>query len=100
LGARLKLKPLSDWAHLELNGYPDGLDLPPYRPRVYTNVLGTLVGPGGSRANRAPLAMTSVPDSYAFVRDYLFWTEVRQGVPEIEALLASGNAEFQIPWPR
>ena len=37
-----------------------------------------------------------VPEEF---QDNLFTTEIRQGVAEIEGLLASGESEFQIPWP-
>ena len=100
LGARLHLRPLTEWAQLELNGYPDDVPRPPYRPRIHTQVLADVAGPFGSGAKNAPLASTSIPDDFEFVKDYLFWTEIRQKVPEIEALVATGETEFQIPWPQ
>lgn len=100
LGARLHLKPLTDWTQLELNGYPSGIPLPPYRARVHTQVLADVAGAFGSGAKNAPLASTSIPDDFQFVTEHLFWTEVRQRVSEIEALLATGETTFQMPWPQ
>jgi hypothetical protein len=99
LSARLHLVPLREWANLELNGYPKDATLPPYRPVFTTNVRANLSGAFGRSATNAGLASTSIPDEYDFVREQLFHSEVREGVPQIEALVATGETSFQIPWP-
>lgn len=96
LAARLRNDELRDWAKLELNGYPNDLALPQYRPKIQTQVLGNFSGPFGSGAENMGLSRGVVPEEF---RDDLFSTEVRQGVAEIESLLGSGENEFQISWP-
>lgn len=96
LAARLHYAPLREWAALESNGYPKDMSLPPYRPKVQTQVLGDFAGYGGSSLSNMGLPRANVPEDY---RDWLFTAEVRQGVAEIEGLVATGEAQFQIPWP-
>jgi hypothetical protein len=98
LSARLQHQPLRVWAQRELDGYPDDAVLPPYRPKVQTQVRGNLSGPMGSTMNGQPLTKGGIPDRLAEYREALFTIEVRQGVAEIESLLASGKHEFAIPW--
>jgi hypothetical protein len=96
LAARLQHEPLRDWAKRELEGYPPDVALPPYRPRFATQVLGNLDGGFGKVMTNAGLAPASVPEA---VRERLFMAEIRQGVAEIEQLLAGGEGTFSIPWP-
>lgn len=96
LASRLQHEPLREWAALEASGYPQDVPLPPYRPKIQTQVLGTFAGPFGSGVENMSLPRANVPEDY---RDWLFSTEVRQGVAEIEGLLASGESHFEIPWP-
>jgi hypothetical protein len=78
-------------------GYPGDAPLPPYRPKITTTVLGNLAGYFQSQMRNAPLASSVIPD--AELRDAMFTFEVRLGVPEMEALLASGEQTFTYPWP-
>ena len=96
LAARLQHEPLKEWAKLEMNGYPKDVPLPPYRPKIQTQVLGDFGGYGGSSLSNRSLPRANVPEKF---QDWLFSTEVRQGVAEIEGLTASGEPQFQIPWP-
>lgn len=96
LAARLHYAPLREWAGLESSGYPRDRPLPPYRPKIQTQVLGDFGGYGGSSLSNIGLPRANVPEEY---RDWLFTTEVRQGVAEIEGLVATGESQFQIPWP-
>src|ERR1043165_1740862 len=96
LAARLNNEELRDWAKLELNGYPDDVDLPPYRPKIHTQVLGDFSGPFGGGMRNAGVSSGVVPEEF---RANLFSTDIRQGVAEIESLLASGETQFQMPWP-
>lgn len=96
LAARLHHVPLRDWVTLESSGYPPANALPSYRPKVHTQVLGTFAGPFGSGAENLSLPKANVPEEY---RDWLFTTEIRQSVAEIEGLLNSGETHFQISWP-
>lgn len=99
LAVRLHHAPLREWAQLELNGYPDDVPLPEYRPKFGTQVLGDFVGPFGSGGKNLGLAPASIPEQFALAKEFLFSSEVRQRVAEIENLLASGETSFQIPWP-
>lgn len=99
LGVRLGHQGLKDWANLELAGYPDDADLPPYRKKFSTQVLGDLSGPYQSGMRNAGLAKSAIPDEFAWLRESLFTAEVRMGVAEIEELVASGEKTFEIPWP-
>lgn len=97
LAARLQYEPLKEWAQLELGGYPSDVPLPPYRPKFQTQVLGNFAGFGGSGARNMSLSRSPVPVD---LRDRLFSTEIRESVAQMEALLATGEATFQIPWPQ
>jgi hypothetical protein len=97
LASRLQHIPLRDWATLELSGYPPNAELPPYRGKFTTQVLGTLDGGFGARMVNVGLAPISVPDPE--LRDYLFSAETRQSVASIEQLLANSEGTYQIPWP-
>lgn len=99
LGARLRHDPLRAWAELELSGYPDDAPLPPFRPKIQTQVLGDLSGPAGGGLRNAELAPSSLPPDWEDWHDRLFTAEVRLGVPEIEGLMSSDQATAQIPWP-
>jgi AbiTii len=96
LATRLQHEPLKEWAKLEMNGYPEGAPLPPYRPRVTAQVLGNFSGPFGSAARNMSLPESVIP---AELRDGLFRIEVREGVAQIEALVDSGENQFEMSWP-
>jgi hypothetical protein len=96
LATRLQHEPLKEWTKREMNGYPEEVALPPYRPKIQTEVLGDFAGYGGSSMSNKSLPSANVPEQF---RDWLFSTEVRQGVAQIEGLVTSGESRFQIPWP-
>ncbi|HET8536796.1 MAG TPA: hypothetical protein VFL73_06415 [Solirubrobacteraceae bacterium] len=99
LAARLQHEPLRTWAARELEGYPAGVELPTYRKRFATQVLGDFSGPMGSGVKNAELPPGLLPSQLAELKEHLYFAETRQGVAEIEQLLASGEHVFQIPWP-
>jgi hypothetical protein len=99
LASRLQHAPLREWANLELKGYPDEVPLPEYRPKIGTQVLGDFAGPMGSGAKNVGLPPAAIPDQFEFAKEHLFTAQVRQGVSEIENLLASGETSFSVPWP-
>lgn len=45
LAARLGHEPFKAWVEFELNGYPDGVELPPYRRDIVGQVKANLSGP-------------------------------------------------------
>jgi hypothetical protein len=96
LATRLQHEPLKEWVKLETNGFPKEVALPSYRPKIRTEVLGDFAGYGGSSMSNKSLPSANVPEQF---REWLFSTEVRQGVAKIEGLIASGKSQFEIPWP-
>jgi hypothetical protein len=96
LATRLQHEPLKEWARLEMDGYPEGTPLPSYRPQVATQVLGDFAGPFGSEARNKGLPESAVAEE---LRVGLFRVEVREKVAQIEALVASGETQFVLPWP-
>lgn len=96
LATRLQHQPLKEWTALEMNGYPANAVLPPYRPQVRCQVLGNFAGPFGSEARNMSLPESPIPEQ---LRGRLFRVEIREGVAQIEALVASGESQFQMPWP-
>lgn len=99
LATRLGLEPLRTWAARELQGYPDDVELPPYRKRFMTQVLGDFSGPAGSGLRNAQVPPGNLPEELAFLKEKLYFAETRQGVAELERLANSGETSFQIPWP-
>jgi hypothetical protein len=96
LATRLQNDELREWAQLEQNGYPEGVELPPYRASFRPQVLGNFNGPFGSGAENMPLPESAVREEH---REWLFTAELRQSVAELEELLDSGEKSFQMPWP-
>ncbi|WP_131740284.1 AbiTii domain-containing protein [Actinomadura roseirufa] len=100
LAARARIQPLEAWVEHELNGYPQGENVPSYRGPFDAEVRGNFVGPFNSSTNNAPIPPSSLPKE---LRDgALFKVEFRQGLPELEDLVArSRNSEdpLRVPWP-
>lgn len=99
LSARLQHEPLRKWVELELDGYPEGVDLPPYRQKIQTQVLGDFSGVAQSYLLNQPLAESGVPEEYAQLREVLFTVEVRQPVAELERHATAGHEALYVPWP-
>jgi len=99
LGTRLGNEPIRDWASLELNGYSPESDLPSYRPKITTQVLGTLTGIGGRELRNAALAPSALPSDWANWHDRLFTYEVREGVAQLELFANSEESTLSSPWP-
>jgi len=83
LAARLGHEPFKRWVDAELNGYPPGADLPPYRHVGGIASIGTLAGPLGAMLNRVPLPLAPIP---ADVRDHYDHVEFREGVAKLEEM--------------
>jgi hypothetical protein len=96
LAGRLNNEELRAWAEQELNGYDDEGPLPPNRPRLETQVRGTLSGPMQSEIRRQALARASVPEDW---REGLFSVEIRMGVAAIESFCDGDASEVYSPWP-
>jgi AbiTii len=97
LAQRLGHDGFKDWVTHELEGYPDGSELPPYRISRNNLVLGHFVGGLGQQVSGAQIADSSIPEEF---RDML--TEIRffEGVAWIqEHLRTSGGGYLRTAWP-
>lgn len=80
LAARLKHAEFATWVSHELNGYADGIDLPPYRIVRTPVSLGTFVGSFGRQMKNVPLPIMNLPQN---VQDVLTKTHFRDGVASL-----------------
>jgi hypothetical protein len=96
LAARLDSPLLGGWVDHELNGYPDGATLPPYRARRPAAVLGDFDGLR-FRASNAPMPRLAIPEQY---RDGpLFHFAFSEPVAVYEELLRIQPGDLAEPWP-
>jgi hypothetical protein len=96
ISVRAGLPSLDEWVQHELNGYPEGVDLPPYRGPFDVAVLGHLSGAFGREVKNAPLPPLAFPES---LRDGFLWRiALPQGVAQLENWAARGNA-IEFGWP-
>jgi len=98
LAARISHGELARWVELELNGYPEGNELPDYRKQGRGRALGTFSGPFGSGGKNVPLSMGVVEEEH---REVLFNIDLRQPAAALEDLAVNrpGGSELGIPWP-
>jgi hypothetical protein len=83
LAARLGSQPLEDWLLWELNGYPDGVEVPDYR--IWPLELkGQFFGPLGSSMANVPIPLACIPVK---ARDHYQNYKSRQSVASIEEML-------------
>jgi hypothetical protein len=81
----------------ELAGYPPGVDLPAYRGKFGTHVLGDFSGPMGSGMKNAELPPGLLPSKLGWLREQLYFAHRRQGAAEMEQPLASAAAPLGRP---
>lgn len=96
LASRLKLDDFQNWVQWELDGYPQGVNLPDYR-KFDCQCYGHFSGPFGSGLRNAPIPDSCIP---ADVRDVLTRVEMRHGVASLKDLVEEcedGNLHYQ--WP-
>src|SRR5437588_368821 len=96
LAARLGHAPLREWVENELNGYPNGDVVPPYRAKQPARVRGDFSGPMNFCWQGAEIPKSAVPEQW---RETLFTVEFTSSVAEYEALVATDDGSFRIPWP-
>ena len=94
LGSRLQYTPLTEWATLELEGYPEAQAVPSYRSFVGRNrghFMGDFVG-------TFDIPPRAIPEH---LRAQFERHEERSAIAEIAALASSGTAgtNLKIPWP-
>lgn len=96
VATRARIRELEAWVQVELDGYEDASDLPPYRGPFPAHVLGYFSGFFGSSAQNVPIAPSAFPSKYR--TGQLFEVRFFDGVAELETL-AAAKAELRIPWP-
>lgn len=100
LAFRLKHEPFKQWVAHELNGYPDGSSLPPYRAEIHGQLKAQTAGPFGSGANNIEVPLSLIPES---VRDEATRFAFYQGVAVLESLVvgarAGGQGTIHSPFP-
>lgn len=94
LGSRLQYAPLTEWATLELEGYPESQTVPPYRLFVGRNrghFMGAFVG-------TFDIPLRVIPEH---LRPQFERHEERSAIAEIAALSGDSNGQTnpKIPWP-
>ena len=87
LASRLGSDTLEDWVKHELEGYPEGVEVPDYR-KIGASYTATFSGPFGSGIRNAPIPPYLI-EKYAGKQ----WTsiEMRQSVAAVDQLLRSGK---------
>lgn len=97
VASRAEVPALDEWVQHELDGYPEGAEVPEYRGPFQVEVLGILGGPFGSAMRNAPIPSALFPDEY---RDGgLFKLTFQQSIAEIAKLTDAEDAQLQSPWP-
>jgi hypothetical protein len=86
----------NEWVEHELNGYPPGVEPPPYRALTGVRSIGDFFGVAGSQMRNVPLPTVNVPEP---LRKRISAATFRQGVGAIEALVAGHDHDLQSPWP-
>lgn len=84
MASRLQTQELASWVSHELDGYPDAVELPPYRGPFNIHVLGHFVGPFGAELKNWPIASGSFPADWQ--DSGLFKLTLYQSVAELADL--------------
>ena len=102
LAFRLQHEPLKEWTRKELGGYLHDDELPPYRlvAKGQTPVKGEFVSARGilSNVTIAPSDFSQLNQEAPDIVTQLFEVRFLRPISEFEALLATGNHTFTIPW--
>lgn len=88
LAARLDIEELEHWVRNESDGYPNGIELPPYRS-WNIEIEGDFRGPRGSGYQKVPIPYSCIPEN---VRVGVTTYSCCQSVSSIESLLREGEA--------
>ncbi len=84
LAQELAAEELIRWVQDELNGYPDGRDVPAYR-RLAASSVGFFAGPFGRAVDNYPIPLSLLPDN---VREFASQVVLKNPVAEIEDMAA------------
>jgi hypothetical protein len=95
IAVRTDADPLAAWVRHEMDGYPDGVDLPTYRGPFEMQVLGHFVGPFGFEARNYLIPPSTFPKEQRL--GPLFSCFIANPVAEVETFAAKDDP--QLPWP-
>lgn len=95
LASRSGTGQLAEWVNHELDGYPEGAPLPPYRGPFDTPVLGHFVGPFQSEIRNVPIPPTTFPKELQ--EGQLFKLSLPHAIAEIEQM--ASETEGKMLWP-
>jgi len=96
LAARLKHQGFKKWVDEELNGYPSGTALPPYRIVKGVTSIGHFMGAFGEQITNVPLPLSNVP---AELRPRVSQVEFRQGAGTQQAMVGGHGDDLMSRWP-
>lgn len=96
LASRLGTVELDNWVEHELLGYPDDVDLPPYRGPFKPGVVGSVRGAFGRGWNNAPIPPSSFPAEWR--EGHLFNVTFSEPISTLEEL-SGGSEALHLPWP-
>jgi hypothetical protein len=95
LASRLGHEGFKKWVDDELNGYPPGVEVPPYRVMKGSQSIGHFMGPGGEQINNVPLPYANVPEP---LRQRVSQIEFREGAGALSAMVERDEDSIS-PWP-
>lgn len=91
LATHLKNAEFKEWVEHELNGYPDGTEVPSYR-RVHAPAFGHFSGPFGSGARNVPLPTANLPEAF---RERTVDLAMRHSVRQVQGMLTIENPHYR-----
>jgi hypothetical protein len=94
LGVRVGSAPVEDWVRWELDGYPEGVDLPEYR-LIPMEVRANFSGPYGRILQSAAVPPATIPEPHRKAVEYF---RCRESASAIEDLIRpDGDGSLQVP---
>lgn len=96
LASRLNHEDLKNWVQKELDGYPDGYELPDYRIKRCQS-KGNFVGFAGRQMNNAPIPTQNLPEPLS---ESISLVRFRESVSALQNLAQTGDRDsFGSAWP-
>lgn len=95
LASILRDEEFKEWVNHELNGYPDGSEIPDYR-KLPVQITGTFSGPFGSGAKGVSVPIMKMGEDF----QKRFGNAIlNHGVRELEAMTESESGSLEHRWP-
>jgi hypothetical protein len=96
LASRLHHDELKSWVQKELDGYPNGMDVPDYRMKP-CHSKGHFVGFAGAQLKNAPIPTQNLPEQ---LQREITKVRFRESISALENLAATGDRDsFGSQWP-